>query len=261
MAPSVVSFVELAGSYESNFWHQQAVNETDHRLQITTIKKVGPYTFKSKPVVMMLFDTLSWNYANWYKSAMNLYRYLLRAKFILKIWCWSREWYNSNQHCIVIVKYQFVNYSQCIDVATNFNCNICSKEIPLSRTSLQQVADSDSSWAVHSHPHLLKPTPLSIGKQSSIQISQFPNPQMLLIWLFAQLLDVLTYWSLLVASDWLIWTHTDLVHWSSYSSTSHTHGWGYTSEWGSIRRKQIARWLYLSRMKNVSYCLSKNIFG
>ena len=29
----------------------------------------------------------------------------------------------------------------------------------------------------------------------------------------------------------------------------------YSNQWGSIRRKQIARWLYLSGMKNVSYCL------
>ena len=31
-------------------------------------------------------------------------------------------------------------------------------------------------------------------------------------------------------------------------------------QWGSIRRKQFARWLYLSRMKNVSSCSSKKYF-
>ena len=28
-------------------------------------------------------------------------------------------------------------------------------------------------------------------------------------------------------------------------------------QWGSIRRKQIARWMYLSQIKNASYCASK----
>ena len=32
------------------------------------------------------------------------------------------------------------------------------------------------------------------------------------------------------------------------------------NQWGSIRRKQIARWQYLSGMKNVSYSLSKKYF-